>query len=161
VAVLSTAQIKELILLEVGDLDASTGDPASPGLLAGRIDMLWDRYAAKDLVAPGLRELYTKRACLRLVLAVLAPRRFDAADTSAGPNIKANQIYQHYWDLYDCIKGEIGAVEQQAATGARDYRAGRLTTAAPITAAYPPEANALRYGGTPYRARRGRVHRSP
>lgn len=148
--------IKEAILIEVGDVVRETGDaPASPqaGLLYNQIDSIWDRYAAKDQVAPGLRALYTKRDCLRIILGVLAQKRFDSADVLAGMTFKVGQIWTHYQDLLTCCKDEIASVEKKFG-GSSTFRAGRMVTRAPVTPYYPPDANNPRYGGSPYRGRR-------
>lgn len=150
--------IRGLILLEVGDINPTTGEPPatpSAGLLYNQIELLWDRYAAKDQVTPGLRQLYVKRDCIRLILGVLAPRLFDASDVLAGFTFKANQIWGHYQEMHVCCKGEIQAVEAKFG-GGPGYKAGRLTTRAPVTPLSPPDANAPRYGGSPYRGRRRR-----
>lgn len=147
--------IKEQILLETGDVDPATGDSpavAEDGLIYNRLDTLWEMYAAKDRIAPGLRKLYVKRDALRMVLAALAQLRFDVSDVLAGLTMKAGQVWSHFWDLHECCKGEIQAAEKQARVSG-GYRGGRLATKAPITPVHPPDGNARRYGGDLYRGR--------
>jgi hypothetical protein len=156
---LTADDIQEQIILEVGDVDPASGDPpARPedGVLARRMDVLWRRFAAKGPLAPGLRELYVKRACVRLVLGILAQRRFDAADTIEGLSLKANQIYEHYLEMQRTVQAEIEATEGQFATGRRAYRGGTIARTAPVSPPRPPDANRARYGGSPYAARRRR-----
>ena len=154
---LTADDIKQMIQDEVGDITRLGRVPTVPtdGLIYQRIDDLWIKHAAKDQIAPGLRELYTKRDCLRIILGVLAPRRFDTSDVLAGLTIKAGQIWTHYQELLECCKTEIASVESKHG-GSGAYLGGRLLTRAPYTPRYPPDANNPRYGGTPYIARRRR-----
>lgn len=152
---ITAADIKEQIILECGDIaEGSIDPPAVPqdGLIARNIDRVWTMYAAKDTVAPGLRALYTKRAVLRMILAQLGRRTFDVSDVLAGLTIKANAIWQHYWDLHECCKGEIDVVEKQRRLGGTP-RGGVLTRQYPVVSPRPPDGNAPTYGGDLYRGR--------
>lgn len=150
---LTAVQIQDQIIREVGDVDSTTGDqPGDPddGVLAINIRFLWTKYAAKDRIAPGLRELYVKRACVRMVLAVLAQRRFDAVDVLAGLNAKTGQVWDHYQEMHKCAKEEIVAILK--ATAGSEFGVTPLTTAAPTvsnTGCLDP--NHPYYGGSPLR----------
>lgn len=143
---------KRQIVLEVGDVDPSTGDPpvaGSAGIVAVRIDYLWERYAPWEATAPGLRELFCRQAAIRLVLGVLAPRRFDFTDGRAGLSVRAHQLVESYQQMLADATAQIAGLKKvAAASGAGGYRGSRLATTAPIEAAYEPDPNALRYGGT-------------
>lgn len=144
--------IQQQIILEVGDVDPRTGDPpATPeeGIIATRMHVLWDRYARWDTVAVGLRELLCRQAAIRLVLGVLAPRRFDFTDGRAGLSVRAHQLVESYQQMLTDVTTQIAGLKKAAAaSGAGGYRGSRLATTAPIEAAYEPDPNALRYGGT-------------
>jgi hypothetical protein len=113
---LTEEQVLEVIILEIGDVDPITGDspPAVPasGVLEALVPVLWTKYYAKDGIAPGLRELYTRRDALRRVMAIGMQKWFDTADNLSGLSIRGSQIYKHYQDMYDCSKAEIKAVEE-------------------------------------------------
>lgn len=148
-------EVKQQIVLEVGDVEPRTGDPpavASDGIIASRIDYLWERFAGWDAVGPGLRELFCRQAAIRLVLGVLAPRRFDSSDTRAGLSIRAHQLVESYQQMLEDTTREIEAARKTGGTGGgtagRGYRGARLAHAAPVEAVCPPDPNALRYGGT-------------
>jgi hypothetical protein len=144
--------VQQQIILEVGDVDPATGDPpADPttGIIATRMHFLWDRYARWDAVAPGLRELYCRAAAIRLVLGVLAPRRFDFSDTRAALSVRAHQLVDTYQQMLEDTTRELVAARKGAAAAAPGgYRGARLVHAAPVGPCRPPDPNALRYGGT-------------
>jgi hypothetical protein len=112
---LTEEEILEVIILSIGDVDPVTGDspPVAPavGVLESLVPMLWRKYEAKDTIAAGLRELYTRRDSLRRVMAIGMQKWFDTADNLSGLSIRGSQIYKHYQDMYDCSKAEITAVE--------------------------------------------------
>jgi hypothetical protein len=153
--------VKELIILEVGDVDPATGDPPAvpaDGILADQITSIWERYASKSLIYPGLQELYVKRSCIEMVLGVLKARRFDFADNRLGLQVRAQQIVAAYERMYARVTGEIAELEGAAAAvgkGSGSYQAAPIIRSAPIVPCYPPDANWPRYSGTPYAARRG------
>jgi hypothetical protein len=149
---ITAIEIRNQITLEIGDIDPLTSDPPAlpvDGLIYQRIDFLWRRYASKDAIAPGLRELYTKRAAIRMILAVMVQRRFDVSDVLTGFGMKANQIWEHYQEMHACVKAEIEATEAKFAVSVTPA-GGRLKTRAPVTPRHRPDANAPRYGGDPY-----------
>lgn len=147
-------EVKQQIILEVGDVDPQTGDPPSPasgGIVASRIDYLWERFAAWDQVKVGLRELYCRQAAIRLVLGVLAPRRFDSSDTRGGISIRAHQLVESYQEMLETVQHDIEYARKSGggSGGAGSaYRGARLTTTAPVDPCVPPDPNAMRYGGT-------------
>jgi hypothetical protein len=147
-------EVKQQLVLEIGDVDPQTGDPpgvGQAGIVASRIDYLWERFAAWDQVGAGLRELHCRQAGIRLVLGVLAPRRFDSSDTRAGLSVRAHQLVDSYQQMLEEVTAEIALRKKGASLGGGGqsaYRGARLVTAAPLEASYPPDPNALRYGGT-------------
>jgi hypothetical protein len=148
-------EVKQQIVLEVGDVDPQTGDPPAPasaGIIAQRIDYLWERHAAWDQVRVGLRELHCRQSAIRLVLGVLAPRRFDSSDTRAGLSIRAHQLVDSYQQMLETVTADIACARKAGASGTvagtSAYTGARLTTKAPVTAPWPPDPNAMRYGGT-------------
>jgi hypothetical protein len=150
--VLTVDDIKEQILLEIGDLDAN-GDPLldpDAGVVADRIDFLWDRYAAKDLVAPGLRELYVKQAALRMLRGLLAPRVLDVTDTVTGNAYRANQLWTHYGELLADVMEQIRELQRRG--GHRGgYRYGRIRASFPASPGLPatPSPELARAAGSP------------
>lgn len=147
---ITEAEVKQQIILEVGDVDPQTGDPpipASAGVIAQRIDYLWDRFSAWN---PCLRELYCRQAAIRLALGVLAPRRFDSSDTRAGLSIRAHQIVDSYVQMLEATTAEIEVVKKSggASAGVGAYRGRRLVHTTPVEATSLLDPNALRYGGT-------------
>lgn len=148
------ADVKAQIILEVGDVDPATGDPPTDpatGVVALRIDYLWERYAGWDGVAAGLRELFCREAAIRLVLGVLKPRRFDFFDTRASLRVFAHQIVDSYEAMLADVGKEIERARARArasSAGAGGYAGARLVHTAPVEAQHAPDPNALRYGGT-------------
>jgi hypothetical protein len=148
--------VKQQIILEVGDVHPQTGDPPAlpeDGIIATRIDYLWDRYAAWDQVGPGLRELHCRAAAIRLVLGVLSPRRFDHADSRAGLSVRAHQLVESYQAMLETTLAAIEAGKADAGIGGSlsptgPYQSGRLVNRVPVPAPGPPDPNARKYGGT-------------
>lgn len=149
--------LKDLIIAEIGDLDPATLGAPSPGtgLLEANIDAIWDRYAAKDQVAPGLRAAYTRRDCIRLVRGAFSRRAFDVSDVLAGLTMKAGQIWAHLQDMHQSALDEIAALERKYA-GSATIAGGPILRRAPITPAAPPDGNNRRYGGDLYGGDAGR-----
>jgi hypothetical protein len=153
---ITESDVKAQIILEVGDVDPQTGDPPTSGaigVIAGRIDYLWARYAAWDQVAAGLRELYARQAAIRLVLGVLSPRRFDSSDSRAGLSVRANQLWEHYSAMLTAVGQEIeqaraSAAASGGASSGSAYLSGRIAHRVPVPVAWPPDPNAMKYGGT-------------
>lgn len=163
---ITEADVKQQIVLEVGDVNPTTGDPAttpgqagSDGIIWSRIDYLWTRYGAWDQVAAGLRELYCRRAAIRLVLGVLSPRRFDTTDTQAGASFRANQLWEHYLAMLEAVSAEIADALRAAATpgggpstggASSPYQGALIAKRAPVPVRPgAPDPNALPYGGAP------------
>ncbi len=132
---LTEEEILEVIILSIGDVNPVTGDsppsPPSNGVLAQLVPVLWNKYQAKDGIAPGLRELYTRRDALRRVMAIGAQKWFDTADNLSGLSIRGSQIYKHYQDMYDCAKAEITAVEKAVAKSVAPAIGNMTTTYCP------------------------------
>lgn len=151
--------VKTQIVLEVGDVNPQTGDPAttpgqpgSDGIVYARIDYLWDRYAAWDQVGGGLRELHCRAAGIRLVLGVLAPRRFDNSDTRSGLSVRAHQLVESYQAKLEQTMADIESGKAEAGlatwTGSGPYQSGRLLTRVPRPTGAPPYPTDIQYGGT-------------
>lgn len=149
---ITVGEVQQQIILEVGDVDPQTGDPPDTpenGIIAIRMNYLWDRYAAWDTVAPGLRELLCRQAAIRLVIGVLAPRRFDSSDTRGGVSIRAHQLVESYQQMLEDTTASIKAMKDASrSSAAGGYRGARLVHTAPVEVSHPPDPNALRYGGT-------------
>jgi hypothetical protein len=156
----TAAEIQTQILLEVGDVDPATGDPptvAANGVVYGKLEWLWTRYAYADAVAPGLREQLVKRSAILMVLAVIRPKSFDMADTLAGPSYKLSQVVKGYEELLSQTDTDIKQLKSDlAGASSGSYKVDTITRTAPYTPDYPPDGNWWRrYGGSPY-TRRGR-----
>lgn len=146
----SDTDIQALIILEVGD-EVTTAWPS--GVLTANIVAMWESYADKALIAPRLQELYTKRRAIDAVLGIVRNQvTFNIAnDHSRNQSDKAKTLLS--------MRGEVQADIKQIETQARSGRpgvAGQITTTAPITPTYPPDANDPAYQGSPYSGPRGR-----
>jgi hypothetical protein len=149
----SSAQAR--IVLLVGDVDPSTGDPPQPtasGILAQNIAALWDFHAMQDAVAPGLRSLYVERDAIDLVLTVLRGQ----VDTTIGTlSVKQSQQMASLAARLKALDDRILKIEK--ASGAGVPVAATITRTAPVLpadAAVIPtqiDANDPRYRGDPYR----------
>jgi hypothetical protein len=151
----SEDDLQALVLLKTGDVDPATGkapDPVSKGIVYRNLDLLWDQWAAKDLIVGGLRALYVERDGLELIIAVLGPRRIDAANSASGLDIKASQVTGMYERKLARVQAAINRTEAAAASAGRagGYRIGKLRNQAPVVPSSPPDANDPRYAGTPY-----------
>lgn len=150
----TVGDLKDLIILEVGDVDPATGGrpvPSSAGIIAQQIDLLWERHAWADAVAMGLRPLYVKVSAIELVLGVLGGRRIDVRDQAAGLDVKASQTVTAYERKLQRAISEIGRIERGAAgrQGTRTRPAiGQLTTIRPVETD-PPDPGTPIYGGGP------------
>jgi len=146
----SDADIQGLIILEVGD-EVTAAWPT--GVLTANIATMWASFADKALVSPRLQELYTKRRAIDAVLGIVRNQvTFNIAnDHSRNQSDKAKTLLSMRKDTQD----EIARLETQARSG-RPGVAGQITTTAPITPTYPPDANDPAYQGSPYLPPRGR-----
>lgn len=146
----SDADIQALIILEVGD-EITTAWPS--GVLTANIAAMWASFADKALIAPRLQELYTKRRAIDTVLGIVRSQvTFNIAnDHSRNQSDKAKTLLSMRGE----VQADITAVEKQARS-ARGGVAGVITTVAPITPAFPPDANNPTYQGSPYSPPRGR-----
>lgn len=143
---LSDAQLQTLLVLEVGD----TAD----GLLAQNVSLLWERYADKALVYPGLQAQYVKRSLIDLALGVARSQvDYDVHNQFAA---KGSQEGVRLTQMRQEAQSEINRLERQA-RAMPGAVVGQLTATAPQSApstapTYPngPEANDERYAGSPY-----------
>lgn len=140
----TTAQVQNLIILEVGD--------TSDGLLAANMATIWASVADKALVAPRLQELYAKRRAIDLLLGRTrgeVDRRIDGIEERWG------QEPDRLIKLRADTQTEIVRIEALARAG-RTVAHGTISTVAPeappsgAPAYAPPDANELRYYGDPY-----------
>jgi hypothetical protein len=152
---LTTQQRQALLVLRVGDVDPETGDPTTQtnGIVAANVALLWEAYADKAAVDPDLQELYARRDALEMVRGVLASQVDFSTENQS---VKQSQRVQDYRDRSDAVTAEIQRLEAVAAAGGAGGGlpvVGQLTTSAPIgpPSALGPDANNVRYGGSPYR----------
>jgi hypothetical protein len=152
------SQAKALIVATVGDVDPATGTPPSPasvGIVATSIDVLWDSYAAMEAVYPGLQRLMTERHAYRLVLGVVR-RQYDLKAGTA--SLARSQQAKAIEDAMAALDEQILAV--QRSYGAGTAASGTIARTAPVmpcdAAAQPGllDANDPRLTGSPYRASR-------
>jgi hypothetical protein len=143
---LTDAQLQTLLVLEVGD----TAD----SLLATNVALLWDRYADKALVYPGLQAQYVKRSLVDLALGVARSQvDYDVHNQFAA---KGSQESGRLLQLRQEVQLDINRLEKLAVSRASAV-VGQMTATAPQSApstapTYPngPEANDERYAGSPY-----------
>jgi hypothetical protein len=137
---LTEAELKSLIVLQVGD-DAA-------GTLAASIDLLWSSHA--DTSAIGLVALLTKRDAIDVMLAKVRNQvSFKALN---GASVSASDMFDHLWKMRELIDAQIEAA-QSGADGA--FAIGELITVAPLGAdsARGANPNARQYRGDPLRRR--------
>lgn len=142
-----------LIAREVGDVDEATGDPVLPasqgstGIVMRNISRIWLSYASKETFSPYLRDLYTRRDCLDMVIAVLESQ-VDTTSLSGNVSLKLSQRIAARQHQRFAIQTEIDRIERipYAPTS------GAITVTAPVSAPYSngPDANDARYLGSPY-----------
>jgi hypothetical protein len=132
---LTTDDIFQIITETVGDVDPSTGDPttATTGVIARSIELWWDSYEAFS-GSPALRMALVRKQAIRRVMAVLAQKRFDVADNLSGLSIRANQVYQHYQEMYNCARDEVNYLVAVAAKTGTPTGQRNTTTLVPAPA---------------------------
>jgi hypothetical protein len=149
--------IKDAILTELGDIDPATGNAplaGQDGIVGDQMDYLWERYAAKDLVAPELRELYVKAAAIELILGVLDPRLVDVQDNAAGLAVKGSQVITAYERKLARVQDRIEKIERLAAARhGGNIKLAQMANTQPKRPQYPPNPSDQRYGGTAFRRR--------
>lgn len=105
---LTENQIKLLIIAKVGDVD-TTGKPVQlgvPGVLAMNVGMIWDSYSDKRA---RLRELYTRRDCIDLVMATVR----DYVDLGMdGLRRSDSQKFKNLMDMRQIVTAKIAAIER-------------------------------------------------
>lgn len=167
---LSDLDTQLLLVQQVGDVDAASGDPVLPttqgstGIVMQNIGRLWAAYADKGGISQRLRALYVMRDAHDLAIGVLERLvDFSALDgtyrVSLSQRVKARQ--QQRADIVI----EINKIERQLLAAAGPV-VGLLSTSAPISPPQPgerpqvsingPDANSPIYTGSPY-WRRGRA----
>lgn len=83
---LTDSQIKSLIIAKIGDVDTN-GNPASPGVIAANIDLIWESYSG---MSTRKRALHTTRDCIDIVLARL--KHLVDVTTPTGLRVSSNQV---------------------------------------------------------------------
>jgi len=137
---LTEAELKSLILLQVGD--------DSAGTLAAAIDLLWSSHA--DVANIALVALLTKRDAIDVMLARVRNQvSFKALD---GASVSASDMFDHLFKMRELTEAQI-----EAAQAGQDgsVAIGELTTTAPIGRDSPRgiDPNARGYRGDPLRRR--------
>jgi hypothetical protein len=105
---LTDNQIKVLIIAKVGDVD-TTGKPVQlgvPGILAMNVGLIWDSYSDKRA---RLRELYTRRDCIDLVMATVRDRVDLGMD---GLRRSDSQKFKNLMEMRSIVTSKIAAIER-------------------------------------------------
>lgn len=155
--VVTVAQVKQIVIGRVGDIDPSTLDPTTQntGLLATNIDLWWEMHADKDLWGPRLRELYTQLECLDAKIAAWSVL-IDFADGATSMSFKQNQKVVAAQTARELVKTRIDALEQMYA---KSFRSGgsikELAKTAPVIPPVIPtpgpiDQNDPRFAGDTY-----------
>lgn len=147
---LTDDQRKTLLILEVGD--------TAGNLLAGNIDLLWEKYAPYAPVSADLRDLYVKIGLFDLRI---AKAQDDTTFTDGDYSQSASHVAQR---LLERQKAAIDAAELLSgeSASANGVTGGQLTTVtpqspptAPLPRPYGPDATDPQYLGSPYYPRHG------
>lgn len=145
---LGDQQIIDLIVLEVGDVATA---PYPSGLLAANAPLLWQRFQDKRLIAPRLQEMYTKRACIDLVVGVERAR----TDVTLGTDMsdKRSQRFAALDTMRRETQAEIVRLERLRRVN-RAPAVGAITATEPIAppSTLAPDANDQVYRGNVYQA---------
>lgn len=155
--VLDAAAWQALVIGEVGDIDAATGDllpSGTPGLLASQSATLWDAAAPPAEGDLLVQALGFKLRCLNLVIGQLSDLVPESAE---GVVIQQQARVRTLQAERDAVLKEL---ERTAVT--TSVMSGELVTTAPQVAPWqplrpsvPPDANDPRFsGGSPYARRR-------
>jgi hypothetical protein len=105
---LTDSQIRQLIIAKVGEVD-HTGKPVpfgGTGVLALNIVAIWDSYDDKRA---RLRELYTRRDCIDLVMATVRNYVDLGLD---GLRRSDNQKFKNLLDMRKIVTDKIAAIER-------------------------------------------------
>lgn len=159
----TASMVKNLILMKIGD---NEGKGPLSQIVSGanrNIDVLWDMYADKALVANGarLQYQYTLREALDMVLGLIATGDFWEIGIQVRALDEKRIAFEH---LRDAADAEIKTLESKA-KAVRPPATGLLRQTAPIepddltSTQYAPNPNDRRYRGDPllppyYRGRR-------
>jgi hypothetical protein len=155
----TAADVQRLIVLRVGDIDPSTGDPpvqGGAGLIASNMPILWSLRADKATIGPRLQELYVQRDALDLIVARLR----EQVDINTGDpvlGVKLSQKVLMAVEQRKATQDEIDRIERRVA-GGETARVGQLVTTAPVTPRdvlsrpWPiiPDPNSPEYSGEPF-----------
>lgn len=172
---ITATQVQALIIARVGDIDPATMHPpvftppaASPGIIATNMAVLWERYAAADVIAPGLRELIVERDAIKMVIATLRDRAVDIGQPGTGLVVKEFErietLQQQLKDVNTQITGLLAASGARAKGAADLILAQQPITSVDMANAVPlplPDANDIRYGGNPYTDSQGTRWNAP
>lgn len=146
---LTDAQRKTLLILEVGD---TAGE-----LLAGNIDLLWEKYASYAPVSAELRDLYVK---IGLIDIALGAARQGVTFTDGDYSQSASHVAQRLLEMRKAATDALAVADADA--GGTGVTGGQLTTVtpqtppvAPLVRPYGPDALDPQYLGSPYYPRIG------
>jgi hypothetical protein len=133
-------QWQELVLAEVGSA-VEGGDELD--ILRPAIPGIWDAWAWKGLIFPGIQALYVKRTCIDILLGQARAK----VNFSAGPlTVSENQKFTNLLKLREAIDADITKLEKQLA-GSRGGAIGQMIQTSPVL----PDVNQLDPNDRAYR----------
>lgn len=170
-----------LIIQQVGDVDANTGDPVSPlaegsgGIILQNADRIWSMHEGKfalPFYGGTLFNYYFKRDAVALVIGVLESR-VDFSAVGTAMSVKLNQRIQARMMQSQRYTNEIIRIEGKLEHITPPSGFSLITQIEPITPPVPgqissplaavgnintwvPDANDPAYSGSPYWARYNR-----
>lgn len=131
---LTESQIKERIILLVGDCDVN-GNPVSDdsGIIIRNVDLIWDSYEG---YASRLRELYCRRDCILAILGKVALTADTSIGRDLGLSVRKSDRAKYYLELLSKVLDEIktaasGVVPTDIDDG--EGILGYLTTLSPVS----------------------------
>ena len=128
---LTDSQVKERILLLVGDVDVD-GNPVSDerGIIISNIDLIWETY---DGYSQRLRELYARRDCILAIISKIGLTADTSIGRDLGLSIRKSDRTKYYLELLDRTYKEITSASVVIATGiAGTGILGELTRVSPV-----------------------------
>lgn len=121
---ITAAQLQNWIVREIKDADTAilmAPDDQNGGVPV--IVTLWERFGDKALIAPRLQALYTKRACLDVLI---ASHREDISFKSPDLAVDQDQLTSNLTAMLERTQAEIDRVERKA-RAVRPPAVGQLT----------------------------------
>jgi hypothetical protein len=166
---ITVADVQRNIVLRVGDIDPSTGDPpvsGGAGFVASNITLWWAANADAAVIAPRLQEYRTERDALESLIGTCLRQWVDITQGDPTLSVKLGARVQTAQVQLANVLAKITLIEQRAMAGT-GAKVGQLTQREPVSPEdavaewwrqnpWFPDAGSPRYSGSPYQPMRGR-----